>query len=106
MNGDGGFIRADANRAFDESSFSMFARTVKTLDIIPSDKRLEYVEEPLKKQIEEDGCWTLEKQVAALERSFDDNSISYALDESIHDMLNIHDNKFSAIKENLLNVFS
>jgi 2-succinyl-5-enolpyruvyl-6-hydroxy-3-cyclohexene-1-carboxylate synthase len=105
MNGDTGNIRADANRGFNESSFSNFARTLNNLDIFPITERLEYVEEPLEKQIEGNACWTLEKQVAALERSYNQNSIAYALDESVHDLLELHSKNFSAVTENLLNVF-
>ena len=104
-NGDAENIRADANRAFNQSSFSTFAKSLKALDIFPIGKRLEYVEEPLEKQIEGGASWNLEKQVAALERSFDENSIPYALDESVHDLLKLHNDNFSAVKENLLNVF-
>uniref|UniRef100_A0A7S4EEU0 OSBS enolase-like N-terminal domain-containing protein n=1 Tax=Pseudo-nitzschia australis TaxID=44445 RepID=A0A7S4EEU0_9STRA len=105
FNGDAGSIRADANRGFNESSFSSFASALKTLEILPTSGRFEYIEEPLEKQIEEDGQWFLEKQVAALERSFNQNHVPYALDESIYDLLVAHNNNFSAVKENLLSVF-
>jgi len=100
-----GNVRADANRGFSESSFSNFAKAIKTLDIIPSNRRLEYIEEPLEKQIDNETCWTLEKQVTALERSFNESYIPYALDESIYDLLVLHNNNFSAVNENLLDVF-
>ena len=105
MDGDEGNIRADANRGFNQSSFSSFAETFKSLDIIGIENRFEYIEEPLEKQIQKDGSWTLEKQVAALEDSFTQNSIPYALDESVHDLLEFHDNNFAAVKETLLKVF-
>ena len=102
---DTGMIRADANRGFNQSSFAKFAKAVKTMENVSIDLKLEYIEEPLEKQIEEDGLWSLEKQVAALERSFNENFIPYALDESVYDLLEIHHNDFSAVAANLLGVF-
>jgi uncharacterized membrane protein/pimeloyl-ACP methyl ester carboxylesterase/O-succinylbenzoate synthase len=105
VNGNTGNVRADANRGFNQSSFSDFAKTLNSFDILPIGQSFEYVEEPLEKQIEEDAGWTLEKQVEALECSFRENYIPYALDESIYDLLELHNNDFSAMKKTMLNVF-
>ncbi|MGK3735058.1 MAG: 2-succinyl-5-enolpyruvyl-6-hydroxy-3-cyclohexene-1-carboxylate synthase [Bacillariaceae sp.] len=102
---DTGMIRADANRGFNQSSYAKFAKAVKTMENVSINVRLEYIEEPLEIQIEEGAPWSLEKQVAALERSFNENFIPYALDESVHDLLEIHLNDFSAVAANLLGVF-
>jgi len=106
MNGDATNIRADANRGFNQTTFSKFAETMIDLDILPFGTELEYVEEPLEKQIEEGSNWTLEQQIAALERVFSETSIPYALDESIYDLLELHGSSFPRVKENLLDVFN
>jgi len=102
---DTGMIRADANRGFNQSAFAHFAEAMKTLENTPVSLRLEYVEEPLEKQIEDDVHWSLEKQVAALEHSFNETLIPYALDESLHDLFEIHHHNFSAVAESLIGVF-
>ncbi len=105
-NGDGRRVRADANRGFNQSSFSNFAEALNSLNIVDVGDRFEYIEEPLEKQIDNDGSWSIENQVKALESSFSENSIPYALDESVHDLLEFHNNDFSVVKESLLKVFS
>jgi 2-succinyl-5-enolpyruvyl-6-hydroxy-3-cyclohexene-1-carboxylate synthase/o-succinylbenzoate synthase len=98
-------IRADANRAFDEVSYSNLVSNLREVE--PSIlKRLEYIEEPLQKQIQEDSAWSLDRQISALERGFHETQIPYALDESIFDLIEFHDNDMQAVVDNLASIFA
>ena len=101
-----GMIRADANRGFNQSAFAHFTEAVKMLEDTHTNIRWEYIEEPLEKQATENSPWSLETQIYALEHSFNKSSIPYALDESLYDLLELHQNDFLAVAENLIEVFS
>ena len=92
----GGKIRADANRAWDEGEGSAihFAAALEGIDVDAID-RLEFIEEPLKKVT---GCWSLERQIEALERWHKHSGIPYALDESLADLADLTGNEFDAMR--------
>ena len=99
-----GKIRADANRAWNESQAMSFASSLDGLDV-NSLNRIEFVEEPLRKVEDSDGLWSLEQQIQALERWYLHTEIPYALDESIADLSKMHDGDFGGIKKSLSGVF-
>jgi 2-succinyl-5-enolpyruvyl-6-hydroxy-3-cyclohexene-1-carboxylate synthase len=103
-------IRADANRAWNESQVVEFAASLEGLDVHALEK-IEYIEEPLKKVTRSstnssDAIWTLEEQVSALERSFFKTSIPYALDESLFDLVVLHNWHFDSIRKELEGVYN
>jgi o-succinylbenzoate synthase len=102
-----GQIRADANRGFNDTSAINFARALEEIDV-NAIKRLEYVEEPLERRESSKGAgqWSLANQVDALERWYKHTSISYALDESISDLAEIHAHDFYSMMRDLKTVFS
>jgi 2-succinyl-5-enolpyruvyl-6-hydroxy-3-cyclohexene-1-carboxylate synthase len=97
-------LRADANRAWDARSASLFVAELKREDssILES---IEFIEEPLKKQII-DGEWSLYNQVSALEDFTRRCGIPYALDESLADLSEIYGYNFDRIAHELRAVFS
>jgi O-succinylbenzoate synthase len=102
-----GRIRADANRAWNESQVIAFATLLEGLDVHAIEK-IEYIEEPLQKvqkSIMSPSGWTLGAQVAALERSFLQTNLQYAIDESLADVVMMCDGKFDDIKDVLKAVF-
>lgn len=96
-------IRADANRSWNESQAVEFAASLAALDVDVIN-RLEYVEEPITK-ISNNSSWSLEGQVDALERWYRHSDIAYALDESIADLADLHNQDFESIKNDLRTVF-
>jgi pimeloyl-ACP methyl ester carboxylesterase/L-alanine-DL-glutamate epimerase-like enolase superfamily enzyme/uncharacterized membrane protein len=79
-------VRADANRAWDEVSAVAFADELISLDD-GIRNTLEFVEEPLEKQLNKRGSWDLPFQVNALEQWHERTGIKYALDESLADFV-------------------
>ena len=102
-----GRIRADANRAWNESQAIAFATLLEGLDVHAIEK-IEYIEEPLQKVLISNSSmseWTLATQVTALERSFLQTNLRYAIDESLADVVMIHQGTFDDIKNALEAVF-
>ena len=98
-------VRADANRAFDDSAAIHFAASLDGIDVHATE-RIEYVEEPLRKQtIAVSGEWSLAQQVEALERWYKHTAIYYALDESISDLVQIRNFDWDAIVQDLKGAF-
>jgi 2-succinyl-5-enolpyruvyl-6-hydroxy-3-cyclohexene-1-carboxylate synthase len=94
-------IRADGNRGFNQSSFLNFTSHFDPQMLA----KFEYIEEPLERQLEDDSKWSLETQVNALERCFHETSIPYALDETIFDLMHLHQNEVNAVEKDLRRVF-
>ena len=87
-----GRIRADANRAWNESQVIAFATLLEGLDVHAIEK-IEYIEEPLQKVKMSNSSlseWTLATQITALERSFLQTNLRYAIDESLADVVMMH----------------
>lgn len=101
----GGKIRADANRAWNQSQAIEFASALEGLDLHAFD-RLEFVEEPLLKETDKAGKWSLAAQVDALERWYQHTGIPFALDESIADLAQDHNHHPESILAELRTVFS
>jgi o-succinylbenzoate synthase len=99
-----GRIRADANRAWNESQTIAFAMALEGLDVNAFEK-FEFIEEPLQKVKDGNSEWTLDVQVTALERSYFETAIAYALDESLADLAESHDWEFEKVKETLESTF-
>jgi O-succinylbenzoate synthase/uncharacterized membrane protein len=104
LSNDDFLFRVDANRGYTESSFLSFAENLKALDV-PVLNRIEYIEEPVSKQIRDNQTWSLRDQVEVLERCFDQTSIPYALDETIYDLMELHQKDFDSAARNLREVF-
>jgi o-succinylbenzoate synthase len=100
-----GKIRADANRAWNQSQAIEFASALQGQDLQAAD-RLEFVEEPLVKQTDKAGNWSLAAQVEALELWYQQTGISFALDESMADLAQKHDHHLESIQAELRTVFS
>ena len=103
-----GRIRADANRAWNESQVIAFATSLEGLDVHALEK-IEYIEEPLQQVNSTNSSsleWTLAAQVRALERSFLQTNIRYAIDESLADVVISYDGEFESIKGALEAVFN
>ncbi|KAL3919296.1 MAG: hypothetical protein SGILL_003825, partial [Bacillariaceae sp.] len=98
-------IRADANRAFDQDSYSTLVSSLRDQES-PILERLEYIEEPLEKQVQDAPIWSLETQVNALENCYTDTQIPYALDESMSDLMKTHSNNVTSVIEDLVSVFA
>lgn len=79
-------IRLDANRAWSFETAVIFALKLKT---VLKDREVEFIEEPLAKNVSKDGAWTLEDQILCLERLYDKTGLKYALDESVADALSL-----------------
>jgi 2-succinyl-5-enolpyruvyl-6-hydroxy-3-cyclohexene-1-carboxylate synthase/o-succinylbenzoate synthase len=101
----GGKIRADANRAWNQSQAIEFASALEGLDLHAFD-RLEFVEEPLLKETNKSGKWSLAAQVDALERWYQHTGIPFALDESIADLAQEHSHHPDSVLAELRTVFS
>jgi o-succinylbenzoate synthase len=99
-----GRLRADANRAWNESQTIAFAMALEGLDVNAFEK-FEFIEEPLQKVKDSNAEWTLDLQVTALERSYFETAIAYALDESLADLAESHDWEFEKVKETLESTF-
>lgn len=78
-------VRADANRGWDLKSALEFASK-----LVENDKtvlnNIEFIEEPLKKQLSGEGKFDFSRQIKMLEIFYDKTGIRYALDESIADI--------------------
>ena len=98
-----GRIRADANRAWNESQAIHFCSSLDGLDLRASE-RVQYIEEPLER-ICENGVWDIANQVDSLERFFRHTGIQYALDESIADLM-LADSSWEEKRAKLQGVFS
>ena len=100
-----GMVRADANRAWNDSQAIEFALALDGLDLHAMD-RLEFVEEPLVKLTDTIGSWSLEAQVEGLERWYEHSGINYALDESIADLALENSHHLESILAELKSSFS
>jgi 2-succinyl-5-enolpyruvyl-6-hydroxy-3-cyclohexene-1-carboxylate synthase/o-succinylbenzoate synthase len=98
----GGKIRADANRAWDEPSAIQFAAALEVLDVNII-RRIEFVEEPLQKVTNDK--WKIASQIKALERWYEHTGIKYALDESISDLVTEQSGNFEVIAFELKAIF-
>jgi len=106
----GGNIRADANRAWNEVQAIEFASALDGIDLHSID-RLEFIEEPLEKQIQSgndgstegsNGLTTpFEQQIGALERWHMHTGIKYALDETLADLVFDSDFDYNTIRDSL-----
>jgi 2-succinyl-5-enolpyruvyl-6-hydroxy-3-cyclohexene-1-carboxylate synthase len=99
-----GLVRADANRAWDDARALEFAANLEGMDLRIAE-RIEYVEEPLEKQVTRGKTWALADQVEALERWYKHTAIPYALDESISDLAEGHQHDFEAMSIDLRTVY-
>jgi 2-succinyl-5-enolpyruvyl-6-hydroxy-3-cyclohexene-1-carboxylate synthase len=98
-------IRADANRSWNENQAIQFAMALEGIDVHSSEK-LEFIEEPLVQVLDQDGKWSFPMQIDALERMYFRTGISYALDESLADVVEENDHQYDSIKEVLETVFA
>jgi 2-succinyl-5-enolpyruvyl-6-hydroxy-3-cyclohexene-1-carboxylate synthase len=103
LSGDVGAIRVDANRAWSAKKAIDFATSVEGIDFAL--ERLEFVEEPLIKQDPQGREWSLEQQVEALEKWYDQTGIPYALDESLAELAEQVAHDFDKFEKELMNVF-
>lgn len=100
-----GRVRADANRAWNESQAIEFASALEGLDVHALEK-IEFLEEPLSKVTNESGDWSFEMQVSALERSYFRTAIPYALDESLADLAQSYNWRFKPLSDALEAAFT
>jgi 2-succinyl-5-enolpyruvyl-6-hydroxy-3-cyclohexene-1-carboxylate synthase len=98
-------IRADANRSWNENQAIQFAMALEGIDVHSSEK-LEFVEEPLMPVYDQDGKWSFPMQIDALERMYFRTGISYALDESLAELVENCDHHYDFIMEVLESVFA
>ncbi|KAL7550841.1 hypothetical protein ACHAWF_014040 [Thalassiosira exigua] len=96
-------LRADANRAWDIESARLFASELKKAGESFS-RSFEFIEEPLEAQIF-DGTWSLDAQVTALDDFTNTGDLNYALDESLADLVELHDSDFDRIASDLRKAF-
>ena len=96
-------LRADANRAWDATSANLFATELKLKDNTAFES-IEFIEEPLKKQLQGEQ-WSLTNQVLALDGFTQNSGIPYALDESLADLAEFHKYEFGHIAQELRTVF-
>jgi O-succinylbenzoate synthase len=99
---EGGKIRADANRGWDEATAIHFAATLEGNDVDVVD-RLEFIEEPLMKVR---GEWNFVAQIQALERWHKHSGVPYAVDESLADLADQTGNNFDSMRSILKKTFS
>ena len=92
-------LRCDANRAWDMPAYRSFVQELMSKDVL---RFVEFIEEPLKKQVVGDE-WLFSRQVATLEDS--SRNVSYALDESLADLAQQHSHNFDLIAHDLKAVF-
>ncbi len=95
-------VRADANRAWNESSAIDFVNELSKLDN-NIQETLEFIEEPLEKQSGKNGGqWNFPLQVNALEKWHAETGIKYALDESLADfVLDFQSDEFEVLTEKI-----
>ena len=92
-------LRCDANRAWDMSTYRSFVNELMLKDVL---RFVEFIEEPLQKQVVGDE-WLFSRQITALEDSSKD--VSYALDESLADLAQQHSHDFNLIARDLKAAF-
>jgi uncharacterized membrane protein len=100
----GGNVRADANRAWNESQAIEFASALDGIDLHSID-RIEFIEEPLQKRSASTSMNDQEAHVAALERFYLHTGIPYALDETIAELVIDAKHDFNRVRERLLTLF-
>lgn len=98
-------IRADANQAWNESQAIEFATALEGLDVHAREK-LEFIEEPLQPVVNKNGAWSFSEQVVALERSYFQTGIQYALDESLVSLANSSAWNYDLILQQLLDIYA
>jgi len=99
----GGTLRADANRAWDDATAMQFAAALERANIRAAE-RIEFIEEPLKRQTE--SGWSLEAQVFALEQWYKRTGVHYALDETLAEIASQCNYDFQKIRETINLSFS
>jgi L-alanine-DL-glutamate epimerase-like enolase superfamily enzyme/uncharacterized membrane protein len=100
-----GRIRADANRAWNESEAMEFVTSIDGV-ALHAIERFEFVEEPLEEAHRtSDDLLRMEAQVEALERFYMHSGIRYALDETIAELVEENGSDFELIKDSLSAVF-
>ena len=100
-----GRVRADANRAWNESQAIEFVLALEGIELRSLD-RLEYVEEPLQVQQEKGGISSTEAHVEALERWYRHTGAKYALDETLADLVDESGYNFERVQERLSSMFA
>mmetsp|Transcript_34261 Transcript_34261/g.83098 ORF Transcript_34261/g.83098 Transcript_34261/m.83098 type:complete len:2335 (+) Transcript_34261:208-7212(+) len=90
------FIRADANRGFNETAALEFLSAVRDIGL----DRLEYVEEPLQVS-SETSTWDLHEHTGRLQKLYEETRVPFALDESVLDLAELHRYDFSSILQDL-----
>ena len=101
----GGKVRADANRAWNESQALRFATSLDGIDL-DFMKRLEFIEEPLQTNNPISLFEDIQTHLEALERWFMHSRIPYALDETLADLVRLCDHDFDRIQDRLKALFS
>ena len=94
-------LRPDANQAWTESSALNFSTALDELDL-DMGSRIEFVEEPIMKV---PGSWTLRRQLEVLERWYQHSGIQFGLDESISDLVDLHNGDFERIRADMTESF-
>jgi o-succinylbenzoate synthase len=98
-------LRADANRAWpDVETAKSFTSELSKLRA-SSLGEIEFIEEPLEKQ-DNNGKWSIEAQVDALEGFTRATGFFYALDESLVDLAQSHQYRFEPMASDLRETFS
>jgi len=96
-------LRADANRAWDIDSAKAFVDELKRADNSVLEQ-FDFIEEPLEMQTI-NGKWSLDAQICGLEAFVNDGGLSYALDESLADLVVTYDYNFDKIAIDLKKAF-
>lgn len=95
-------VRADANRAWNQSCAIAFANELLSIDEDISEK-LEFVEEPIEKQTNAGQNWEFSDQVAALEEWHRRTGLKYAIDESLVDVvLSMKHEDFETLEDEII----
>jgi 2-succinyl-5-enolpyruvyl-6-hydroxy-3-cyclohexene-1-carboxylate synthase len=97
-------IRVDANRAWNDTEAMEFASALDGIELHAINK-IEFIEEPLLKHMDDNDEWSLEGQVESLERWFHHTGIMYALDESVSDLVQSHEGSIHSILPELEEAF-
>lgn len=94
-------LRPDANQAWTESDALNFSAALNEMDL-DMGSRIEFVEEPIQKV---SGNWTLRRQLELLERWYQHSGIQFGLDESISDLVHLHNGDFERIRADMTESF-
>ena len=94
-------LRPDANRAWKEADALQFANALDGLDVDIAG-RIEFVEEPIQRV---EGKWSLRRQLEVLEKWYQHSGIQFGLDESIADLVGLHNGDFDSIRTDLIESF-